>query len=245
MNQAAGVEAFMRLQQRSSYMSRDGEVRIFLSEQQDRRIPLIILNVSENDEEEEKVWALTQGITDTPFNMLSISFSDARWDRDLSPWPAPAVFKSGNPFEGKADDYLKLLEEQILPHVQSQLEKQPSWIGLAGYSLAGLFAVYAMYRSKVFSRIASASGSFWYHDFEQYAKSQPFARKPEKIYFSLGDKEAKTRNVVMKSVEEKTRDLAAWYAQQDIDTIFELNPGNHFVDAAERTAKGLAWILEG
>ena len=77
-----------------------------------------------------------------------------------------------------------------------------------------------------------------------YARSHDFAREPDKVYFSLGDKESHTKNPTMKLVEENTRLLCKNYLEQDIQTVFELNPGNHFQDAELRLAKGIAWILE-
>ncbi len=37
--------------------------------------------------------------------------------------------------------------------------------------------------------------------------------------------------------------LSSAAKRKEIDTVFELNPGNHFQDAAERSAAGMAWIL--
>ena len=61
---------------------------------------------------------------------------------------------------------------------------------------------------------------------------------------SLGTKEAKTKNPVMKTVEEKTKELHRWYKEQGIPVVYEENPGNHFQDAVNRMAKGIAWILQ-
>jgi len=58
-------------------------------------------------------------------------------------------------------------------------------------------------------------------------------------------KESRTKNPVMRLVEENTRKLCDAYAAHGIATTFEMNPGNRFQDAALRLAKGIAWILEG
>ena len=126
----------------------------------------------------------------------------------------------------------------------SEIGGKPAYIALAGYSLAGLFAVYAMYRTKLFSRIASASGSLWYPGFMDYAKSNELAALPEKLYLSLGDRESRTRNQIMAKVEQNTRDLHEYYKSLGIDTIFELNEGNHFKDAGLRIAKAITWITD-
>ena len=68
-------------------------------------------------------------------------------------------------------------------------------------------------------------------------------RMSECIYFSLGDKEARTRNKVLQPVEENTRLLKDYYEGKGISAVMEMNPGNHFTDAIGRTAKGIRWIL--
>ena len=50
--------------------------------------------------------------------------------------------------------------------------------------------------------------------------------KPERVYFSVGNKESKTLNPYMKTVENNTREIESFYRYQGIETIFELNSGN-------------------
>ena len=85
----------------------------------------------------------------------------------------------------------------------------------------------------------------WFPDFKEYTETNEFCRKPGKVYFSLGDKEAKTRNALLANVEKNTADIYKRYKSLGIDTIFEMNPGNHFKDADLRLSKGIAWILGG
>ena len=119
----------------------------------------------------------------------------------------------------------------------------PSYISIAGYSLAGLFALYALYQTDVFERAASMSGSLWFPDFKEYVFSHEMKRKPDKLYLSLGDKEAKTRNRYLKAVQENTENIAAHFREEEIDVTLEMNPGNHFKDAALRSAKGILAII--
>ena len=65
-----------------------------------------------------------------------------------------------------------------------------------------------------------------------------------KLYLSLGDREARTRNPMMRPVEDKTRALAAFYEAQGVPTVLEMNPGGHFNEPERRMARGIAWILE-
>ena len=142
------------------------------------------------------------------------------------------------------DEYLRLLTDVIVASAESELPGTPCWRGLAGYSLAGLFAVYALYGTDAFSRIASISGSLWLPGIKEYVVSHKPRRLPDRLYFSLGDKESKTRNPLLKTVGENTQAIYSYYRSQGIHTVFELNPGNHYNQAARRTAKGIAWLLK-
>ena len=166
------------------------------------------------------------------------------WNRDMSPWPADALSARDEPFVGGADTYLDLLVSEILPAVRASLDAPPAWTGIAGYSLAGLFAAYAMYRTDAFARVASASGSLWYPGFPEFARSTAPARMPERLYLSLGDKEAKTRHPLMRNVQDATEAFAEHFRNLGVPTTFELNPGNHFADPPGRTARAIAGLLK-
>lgn len=126
---------------------------------------------------------------------------------------------------------------------EKQITGIPRWRGIAGYSLAGLFALYAIYQTDFFSRVGSMSGFFWFPGIKEYIFSYKPKRRPECMYFSLGEKESKTRNPVLKSMQQNTEEILAFYQRKGIGTVFQMNPGNHFNHAAERTAAGIVWIL--
>lgn len=163
--------------------------------------PIIYLNTFAR--EGQKVFEATQVAGSPPFTLVVISGLD--WNHDMAPWDSPAAFKKGEPFTGGADDYLRLLVEEIIPRVEKELPGLPAWRGIAGYSLAGLFALYAIYRTDVFSRVGCMSGSLWFPGFKEYIFTHEPKRWPDCIYFSLGDREAKTRNPVLKTVQEIQR----------------------------------------
>lgn len=202
--------------------------------------PLVILNTY--GDEGEEVLNECRKLNCPPFCLAAISNLD--WNNELSPWESPALYKNEGGFPGGADSYLSLLTDKIIPTVCDSMGAKPSYLALAGYSLAGLFAIYAACKTDVFSRIVSASGSLWFPNFEEYAKSQDFIKKPDCIYLSLGNTEAKAKNKVLATVQDKTESLFELYKSLEIPVIFELNKGNHFTEAALRTAKGIKWILE-
>lgn len=154
------------------------------------------------------------------------------WNSDLSPWKAPAVFGKEDFGEGAA----KTLEEVLKLCVD---KSKTYYIG--GYSLAGLFALWAAYETDVFSGVAAASPSMWFPDFDKYMAQNEI--KTDTVYLSLGDKEEKARNPIMATVGDKIRKAYELLKEQDVNCTLEWNEGNHFKDADIRTAKGFVWVM--
>lgn len=206
--------------------------------------PVIYLNTFAGNGREiyEALYEALQEYKCTDFTLVIVSGLD--WAHDMSPWHIPPVFDNDEPCTGGADDYLQILTEYIIPKVEKGLPEAVLWRGLAGYSLGGLFAVYSLYRTDLFSRIASVSGSLWFPGFLEYVFSNKMQRKPDCLYLSLGDKEGRTKNSYLKTVQWRTEQIAEFCQKNGIDTIVQLNQGNHFQNNIQRTAAGIAWLLQ-
>lgn len=187
--------------------------------------------------EAESVWKLTN----QDYALVSIEGID--WNRDLSPWPHEKVFAGGEAFAGGAADYLNTLTGQLIPAAEQAFLPKPEKRYLAGYSLGALFAVYAVYHTPLFDGIGSISGSLWYNGFSAYVEEHTVRRNPDKIYFSLGDKEASSARGIMQTVLVRTRQIEEKFRKDGIPTVLEMNRGNHFKQVPERIAKGIRWLL--
>lgn len=201
--------------------------------------PLVVINTY--DGEGERVLEAVKGLTDVDFTLLSVSRLE--WNRDMAPWDCPALFRGEPPFVGGADDYLQLLTGKLIPAVTEEAELSPSYTAIAGYSLAGLFALYSLYRTVGFSRVASASGSLWFPGLMDFVRDNEPMLLPDKLYLSLGDRESMTRNQTMSAVEQNTASISESFKKKGVETVFEMNPGNHFTDPEARMAKAIAWLL--
>ena len=62
---------------------------------------------------------------------------------------------------------------------------------LCGYSLAGLFTLWASTHTNTFQKIASVSPSVWFLNFVQYMQQNQV--HASEVYMSLGDKEANAK----------------------------------------------------
>jgi len=178
-------------------------------------------------------------------DFILIVISNVDWNCELSPWQAPPVFRKGESFLGEADLYLKEIEEVLLPEIRQYLSDQNLLIqsyALAGYSLAGLFSLYAGFQTSIFETIASVSGSLWYPNFSTYVENHRLSSNIRKIYFSLGNKEAETKNPLMSTVKDKTLQIRE-YLSSYIETFYEENEGNHFQEPEKRMAKAIRYLL--
>lgn len=202
--------------------------------------PLLLQPIDEHDLEvlDEEVAAISKQ-SGKPFSLAAPLVED--WNRELTPWPAPPVFGK-TPFGDGAADTLRFITGQLLPSLAAEgIHTAGTRLLLGGYSLAGLFALWAAYQTEVFDGIAAASPSVWFPRWTDYASaSRPLASH---IYLSLGDKEEKARNPVMAQVGNALRRQHEILTAQGIDCLLEWNPGNHFVDSDRRMAKGFAWLL--
>ena len=214
------------------------EIEIFITRNSKNKIPLVILNTFQGEGKEVFEKSAELGCND--FALAAVG--GLNWNHDLSPWPAPTIGNNKYGFGG-ADEYIKKLTNEIMPGIRAELGFEPEFSAIAGYSLAGLFAIYAAYKTDIFSRVASVSGSLWFPGFTEFAETNKFAKTPEFIYLSLGEAEAKTRDKNLALVRKNTEKLFEFYKSQGIPAIFELNPGNHFTETVSRTATGIKMLL--
>ena len=189
-------------------------------------------------DEAAAVWAR---LPEARFALISVSGCD--WNRDFSPWPAPRAFHGGEDFSGGAPAYLRLFAGELLPQTEALLALAPARRALAGYSLAGLFAVWALTQTALFDRAASVSGSMWYDGFADYLDAAQLPRAPERVYFSVGDREKLSRSPRLQLVEQGMARAAARFSALGVPTVCERNPGGHFDDPAGRTARALRCLF--
>lgn len=166
------------------------------------------------------------------FYLIDIRLKDYyKW---LSPWKAAAIPRVSEGFMGNGKDSL----EYIINNCVNKCPGKKYILG--GYSLAGLFSLWSSFESDLFAAIMAASPSVWYENWENYIAVNEV--KSPLIYLSLGNKEKKSGNALMRTVAdkmEKTYELL----REKTTAYFEWNEGGHFNDPSFRIAKGFAWIL--
>lgn len=174
-----------------------------------------------------------------PFTLVAFEAKD--WNAEFSPWEAPPVFGSEG-FAGGARVTLDWLEQAC--QCGSLQIGHPHNRYLGGYSLSGLFSLWALYESDLFSGAACCSGSLWFPGWGDYAQQRKL-RSDSFLYLSLGKKEERTRNSIMASVGEQTRKQAALAVGQlgEKHCSLRWEEGGHFAEPMQRMQRGFLWLL--
>lgn len=210
--------------------------------------------------------ALIEQLSDgTGFTLAAFKVND--WNTELSPWEAPPVFGNEG-FGGGAADTLSYITDELLPELEKDIQPELTkdilagstetvqsgskkggvapevTVYLGGYSLAGFFALWAGYQTDRFAGVAACSPSVWFPGWIDYSASR--STNVPHVYLSLGDKEEKTRNPVMRTVGDNIRRQLEILEADEACTActLEMNQGNHFKEPDLRTAKGFAWLLK-
>ena len=114
---------------------------------------------------------------------------------------------------------------------------------LGGYSLGGLFALWASCQTDRFCAVAAASPSVWIHGWLPFAKKNtPLA---EAIYLSLGDREEHVKNQAIARVGDNLRAYYGLIQKQlppECSTLV-WEEGGHFNENAGRVARAFAWCM--
>ena len=189
---------------------------------------------------------LIQELTGADFCLKAVVVDD--WFQDLSPWKNPAVFGNNSFGDGAAQTLEYILDLCAESKRDSGKDSGKAADGafpityiIGGYSLSGLFALWAAFRTDVFAGVAAASPSMWFPGFIDYMKSHNIGCSP--VYLSLGDRESKTKNKVMSTVDDCIRAAQEMLSLQGVECTLEWNKGNHFSDVEMRCARAFAWVL--
>jgi Predicted hydrolase of the alpha/beta superfamily len=164
------------------------------------------------------------------------------WNKELAPWTAAPVFGKV-PFGDGARNTVEIIKEGVIPEMLQRFGSlKGADVIIGGYSLAGLFALWCCYESDLFSAVAAASPSVWYPEWMKYIGSHnPNAKR---IYLSLGDAEAKTKNPVMATVADNITALYDLLKKcPGVRSLLEWNEGGHFREPDLRTARAFVWAV--
>lgn len=173
-----------------------------------------------------------------PFVLATVELED--WIVDLMPWPDRNISRDAAAGE-QAQNTLDYILLSLLPALQERYGDLPVILG--GYSLGGLFALWAASQTDRFAAIAAASPSVWIRNWIPYAEKHP--PLCDAVYLSLGEQEEHVKNQAIARVGDCLRAqydlLKRQLGPERCTLVWEA--GNHFTDNDGRLARAFAWCI--
>lgn len=164
-----------------------------------------------------------------------------RWDDSLTPWPAAGVRPGSPDFGGRAAETLAELVDATISAVEAARGLDPARRAVCGYSLGGLFSLYAFVHAvSPFSACACLSGSVWYEGWVDYLRRTCPDGAGRYAYLSIGKKERRAGAPIMRGVQDDLEACAAILREHGCAVDLVVGPGNHMQHHTERLAAGLA-----
>ncbi|MBQ9000340.1 MAG: alpha/beta hydrolase [Eggerthellaceae bacterium] len=162
------------------------------------------------------------------------------WNDSLTPWRAPGIYRGNPDFAGNAAITLSELVSEAADAVEHAEGLAPSTRAICGYSLGGLFALYAFTHTSAFAACACLSGSVWYEGWVDHLRGLAFDGAGRFAFLSIGSKEKHAAPKILHHVQDDMAECAAILRERGCETEFAVGPGGHMSFVRERFDAGLS-----
>lgn len=184
----------------------------------------------------EHPFDINEAASNRACTVVSVAVRD--WNDSLTPWPAQGLYRGEPDFKGEASATLADLTEAI-PAIERAEGLAPAKRAICGYSLGGLFALYAFTHTDAFSACACLSGSVWYEGWVEHLRKLAFDGSGRFAFLSIGSKEKHAAPKILHHVQDDMEECAAILRSRGCKTEFIVGPGNHMSLCKERFSAGL------
>ncbi len=170
--------------------------------------------------------------------VVGISYQDSVWWRrslDYSP-----STREGERYTGGAQNFIRSLEEEIIPTIEKEFRVKKNGRTLMGHSLGGLFASYLVVNNNdLFDNYVVSSPSMWWDNYVVLKSSSP-TYTPKSIFLTVGAEEnphmIKSCHALSDFIDKK---LTA-----STKKAVELSGENHASAKFRAFADGLRWLFK-
>lgn len=167
-----------------------------------------------------------------------ISLPVADWAENLTPWPAKSPWRGGPDFGGRADETLREVLRAI-PRLEADRGLHPARRAICGYSLGGLFSLFAFVRTDLFAACGGLSASVWYEGWVEWLGNLGFDAYGRYAYISVGSREKNARQLILRTVEDRMAACADILRAHGCEVDYVVGPGTHFQHVDERIAASI------
>lgn len=178
-------------------------------------------------------------ILELPRTCTVVTVPVRNWGEALTPWPAPGLYREEPDFGGQASDTLAELCNDVIPALEAAAGLSPTARAICGYSLAGLFSLYAFVTRDFFSACGCLSGSVWYEGWVDHLRSIRRSYDGRFAFLSLGTKEKRGGRPIMRTVQDNMQACAQILQDCGCHVRLQLTPGNHLQHVPERLGAGI------
>lgn len=168
-----------------------------------------------------------------------VSIPVASWDDSLTPWVAAGIYREEPDSGGRAGDTLTELLGEVIPAIERANGLTPTHRAICGYSLGGLFSLYAFTHAHAFDACGCLSGSVWYEGWVDHLRSLDLDLTGKFAFLSLGTKERRAARPILRTVADNMEACAGILRQRGCEVRYEQGPGNHLQHIPERVAAGI------
>lgn len=107
---------------------------------------------------------------------------------------------------GQADSFLLFIQKELIPFIENEYRVSKNDRGISGYSLGGLFTIYAMLNApEIFKYYFAGSPSFWWDEELIFGMEEEFSKNHNNLdahlYMSVGEYESLSMLEGMKKME--------------------------------------------
>ena len=169
-----------------------------------------------------------------------VKVSVREWNDSLTPWRAPGLYRGNADFKGEADITLSELIGEAIPAIERMEGLSPAKRAICGYSLGGLFSLYAFTHANEFCACGSLSGSVWYESWVEHLRDLDFDSTGKFAFLSIGSKEKHAAPKILHHVQDDTEACANILREHGCETEYVVGPGSHMSFMKERFDAGLS-----
>lgn len=162
------------------------------------------------------------------------------WGDALTPWSAAGLYREEPDFGGHAATTLSELLEKTIPSLEETWGLSPSARAICGYSLGGLFSLYAFTHCDAFVACGCLSGSVWYEGWVDYLRERELDVAGRFAFLSVGTKEKRGGNPLMRTVQRCMEACTGILREHGCEVQYVTGPGNHLQFISERFDAGLS-----
>lgn len=158
---------------------------------------------------------------------------------DYTPWKADSLVGHFPDFGGKGDEFISHVEKDIIPAVSAAIAEHSGAVlnivnVLAGYSLGGLLSTYAGYKTAVFSKIVSVSGSFWYPNWDEFIAENTPVKADIEFIMMYGENEGKGKISAQGQMVERSQLTFETIRKTNKKTSVTVDDGGHHDNVSKR-----------